>query len=328
MCSKIPGRPKDRGGPQPQTLEQAPISPKLPPGWILDVKQQPSEKKSEDPNIIRPQTNNVLSSHKKFPYLDKNGTKLENCEERVKEKQNSDSGDSGDAYSDALDTLSRTESFFLNCSISGASGLDGPDVKMAGTFLTDPQTRDFMMGRFLPAAKAMSSETPQYAPRKQPVTHEQPRLITKVVSRNRRLPLYQHRLNVVQHYSQDIGEEETEDEDDNYDDSGNFSAKACGLFPRFISKNSFCPLNPVPGMKVRKRVPMSSVRKVSTQARTEYAGSLSETDNGMPKCRLKKKMAMPDIVADSNDPQMCAPYASDIYKDLLSMERLQLQGVC
>ncbi|KAF8391222.1 hypothetical protein HHK36_023524 [Tetracentron sinense] len=271
VWEQIPGKPKDRGGPQSRTLERPPIAPKLPPGRILDVKQQPSEKESEDTNVIRPQTNKALSCRKIFSSSDSNGTKLESSKDGVKEKQNSDSEDSDDAYSDALDTLSRTESFFLNCSISGLSGLEDPDVKTSATFLTEQQNRDFMMGRFLPAAKAMASETPQYAPRKQ--------LVKKVASEDRRPPLNQYRPNIVPQYAQDKREEETEDEADDYADSGNFSAKGCGLFPRFCLKNSFCLLNPVPGMKVRTRVPMSSVHKVSTQSRTVYARSPMETNN-------------------------------------------------
>ncbi|KAF8409058.1 hypothetical protein HHK36_005130 [Tetracentron sinense] len=191
LWERIPGRCKDGGGPQPRTLERPPIAPKLPPGRIMDVKQQPSDKEFEDPNVFSPQTDNTLSNFQKGSSLDEYLTKLKSSKEGMKEKGISDSEDSDDVYSDALDTLSRSESFFLNCSVSGVSGLDGPDIKpCGGTFSKDPQTRDFMMDRFLPAAKAMASETPQYASRKLSVAREQAKEVKKVVSGDGRPPVY------------------------------------------------------------------------------------------------------------------------------------------
>ncbi|KAJ0230169.1 Arginine N-methyltransferase [Hirschfeldia incana] len=66
-----------------------------------------------------------------------------------------------DTYLDAADddTLSRSESFFYNCSnVSGHGGT--LLVEPFGTLSGDRQTQDLMMGRFLPAAKALTSETP------------------------------------------------------------------------------------------------------------------------------------------------------------------------
>ncbi|XP_056845872.1 uncharacterized protein LOC108808665 isoform X2 [Raphanus sativus] len=58
----------------------------------------------------------------------------------------------------AADTLSRSESFFYNC--SNVSGDGGTLVEPFGALSSDRQTQDLMMGRFLPAAKALTSETP------------------------------------------------------------------------------------------------------------------------------------------------------------------------
>lgn len=65
--------------------------------------------------------------------------------------------------------MSHTESFSMNCSVSGVSGLDNFDAKKFGTFSTDQQTREFMMNRFLPAAKAMTIQPSQYSSKKQSV---------------------------------------------------------------------------------------------------------------------------------------------------------------
>ncbi|GFS34004.1 arginine N-methyltransferase, putative [Actinidia rufa] len=184
------------------------------------------------------------------------------------------SGDSDEAYQDALDTLSRTESFCLNCSVSGLSGFDGPEMKPSGTFSTDPQTRDFMMGRFLPAAKAMASETPQYASRKQPAVKEQSR---QIINEDKRPPLHRPIAYNLPNYAEDDKEEESDGEDDDFDEPGNLSTKVCGLLPKFCLKGSLCLLNPVSGMSVRTRVPMSPA--VRTQARFASTGSCQETEN-------------------------------------------------
>ncbi|XP_048610245.1 uncharacterized protein LOC111213747 isoform X2 [Brassica napus] len=74
-----------------------------------------------------------------------------------------------DTYLDAADTLSRSESFFYNC--SNVSGHGGTVVEPFGTLSSDRQTQDLMMGRFLPAAKALTSEIPPKA--EEPVKEKQ-----------------------------------------------------------------------------------------------------------------------------------------------------------
>ncbi|KAE8714999.1 Xylem bark cysteine peptidase 3 isoform 1 [Hibiscus syriacus] len=66
------------------------------------------------------------------------------------------------------------------------SGIDGdlqPNKEAFGTFSTDPQTLDFMMTRFLPAAKAMTLVTPQYASRKQSMAPECSKEVKKEVAK-------------------------------------------------------------------------------------------------------------------------------------------------
>uniref|UniRef100_A0A5B7BZ72 DUF688 domain-containing protein n=1 Tax=Davidia involucrata TaxID=16924 RepID=A0A5B7BZ72_DAVIN len=271
LWEQTPGRPKDEG--KQKTQARPPIAPKFPPGRILKVKQEAPDKVSEDTSGTSFQAGKVSSSSHSISSIDENVTKVECSKNAMEERESSDSEVGDEVYLDALDTLSRTESFFLNCSVSGLSGLDYPDVKPFGIFSADPQTRDFMMGRFLPAAKAMASETPQYAPWKQPVPREQPRQFEKVVGGDKKLPLYCHRPKILPNYAKDNRAEESDDEDE----SRNVSAKVCGLLPRSCLKNSFCLLNPVPGMSVRTRVPTSPASRM--QARSSPAGSCSRTEN-------------------------------------------------
>ncbi|XP_058095559.1 uncharacterized protein LOC131240988 [Magnolia sinica] len=283
LWEQIPGRPKDGGGLRSKTSERPPLAPKLPPGRILDVNRSSSircaeDKESEASAVTRlPQAGNLISCPN---TLSSGGNvKLETSRGTVKEENDPELDDcDDDAFSDALDTLSRTDSYFMNCSLTGMSALDGLDSKHSRNFTTDPQAREFMMDRFLPAAKAMASETPQYASRKQPVVREPVRPVNGL-DRNRKPMTYQYGTYVVPHHTQDEEKEdsEDEDEDEDYDDTGNITAKACGLLPRFCLKNSFCLLNPVPGIKIRSGMPLSPVgRKLDTHFKPAGPGYLSE----------------------------------------------------
>ncbi|XP_022741650.1 uncharacterized protein LOC111293149 [Durio zibethinus] len=294
VWEKTPGRPKEENNLQTLALEQPPIAPKLPPGRALNDKQQSSRKGSDGKTFALSQTEIVLSSSQNVSSLTPNETKYESTNGEMEDTGSSGSKDSDEAYLDALDTLSRTESFFLNCSISGVSGLDGPDIKPSGIFSSDPQTQDFMMGRFLPAAKAVASETPPYATRKQPLSREPPRQIKKVVITDKHQPLYASSPNKFSNHAQDDWWEESEDEDD-CSQSQNSSAKVCGLLPQFLLKNSFCLLNPIPGMKIQAQKSVKPANSVHRrQAKSSYLRSCSETDNEHAEVAEEKGLA--DIV--------------------------------
>ncbi|XP_041024062.1 uncharacterized protein LOC121264824 [Juglans microcarpa x Juglans regia] len=205
---RIPGRAKDSSGPGPQPPEEASVTPRLPPARFINTMNTPLEKECYNADRLRCQ-------------VEPNSLNEKECsKEGINEKGDLDLEDNDDIYSDAQDTLSPTDSFSMNYSASGLSGSDGPDVKPSGTFSTDPQTRDFMMSRFLPAARAMALEPPQYASRKQGAPPEQPRKVERVVSEDRRLLLYQNRSDIIPPSGQNKEEEQSEDEDNEYDDPG------------------------------------------------------------------------------------------------------------
>ncbi|XP_047335273.1 uncharacterized protein LOC124938804 [Impatiens glandulifera] len=258
IWERSPGRPKDEDNPH---FKNHSLAPKLPPGWTL--KPQAPSKLNEDIDVTDPQL--ISLSEDKFEKSKDNEGK-----DNSDSVSNSDSNVVHDeAYLDALDTLSRTESYFLNCSMSG---LDGTKEKTARAFSADPQTRDFMMGRFLPAAKAMAAEIPQSSKKQ-----NFPRKENEVGSGYKKPPVVRPKsTNIPTTYMEEYGKE-VESEDDYYDEPGNLSNKACGLLPRFCLKGSFCLLNPVPGMSMRTRVPMSPISSVRT--RSSSTGLCSKSEN-------------------------------------------------
>ncbi|KAJ7947093.1 DUF688 family protein [Quillaja saponaria] len=255
---KIPGRCKGGSRRETQDPGEASATPRLPPGKSFSAEKQSLGKQHIIANRFR-YTNKAYSFNDNVVTLD--------CDKEGKyEKRGSVFEDEEDAYSDALHILSPTESFSWNCNVSHISGY-GSDVKQGGTFSTDPQTQEFMMSRFLPAAKAMALQPPQYA-RKHSGALEQPREITKLVGEEKMHLVDKNQSAVIPYYGQSKEEEEeSENEDGEYDDSTNISAKGCGLFPQLSLKNSLCRLSPVPGLKMKNRLAMSPTRDVGKQSK-------------------------------------------------------------
>lgn len=277
-----PGKPKYESKRQIRATEKPPIAPRLPPGRKLKDNQD-SDKAHESQCVSESQTGNAQHSTPSFMNLDEKVKKIESidCSNDMKQdKEKCESEDVDEVYMDAPNTLSRTESFFVNCSVSGLSGLDEAEAKPSGTSLTDPQARDFMIDRFLPAAKAMASEktleTPHYAPRKQPAVQEQPRQLKKVVNGDNR-PQLRYGPSFALRYSQFHDNYEEESDDDSCYD-GNLPSKVCGLLPRFCLKSSFCLMNPIPGMSARTRVPMSPASRTQTGSSSTASCSGSENE--------------------------------------------------
>ncbi|KAK6142313.1 hypothetical protein DH2020_022661 [Rehmannia glutinosa] len=266
LWEHTPGQPKQDTKPQTYNIDKPPIAPKLPPG------RSPKANREHSQTVHSISTSDIKRQTVDVPR-DENIKNIERSKETTEEKESSDSGDSDEAYVDALETLSRTDSFFGNCSMSGLSGTDDLDVNPSRSFSKDLQAQEFMMDRFLPAAKAMASENPQYAPKKQIVVQQQQKQqqIKKTVNQNK--PSLRYGPSFAKRYSH--YEEEEEESDDEYDEREHLRG-VCGLLPRFCLKSSLVLLNPVPRISVRTRVPMSSANKV--QPRSSSAGSYSETE--------------------------------------------------
>lgn len=270
----IPGKAKDNDQKSKVLLLEGPsVSPRLPPRRSREF---PLARHLEGPS-----SNNITAKLDSF--------KQERTGEKEGDFKEDDDDDDEDAYSDAVETLSPPESlsFSVNCSVSGLSGTDGPVMKPSGTFSVDSQTRDFMMGRFLPAARAMALEAPQYSSRKQPATTEQTRDVKKLIVSESRPPPKQYSMEIVQYYKQDAWEEESADEDEDKGEEnnnyGSVSAKGCGLLPRL------CLLNPIPGMKPRSSSPISFMSRMKgaskdgpprSQSQPKRADSEHKLDHG------------------------------------------------
>ncbi|KAI7754845.1 hypothetical protein M8C21_020848 [Ambrosia artemisiifolia] len=275
-----PGRPKNNQ--VVQIMESAPSLPKLPPGRFL-----------------KPMMNDPVINGSKI-------TKLESMESTKKESSDlrdhdldvdddDEDEDNDEAYVDALDTLSRGETSFYNCSASGVSGV-GSDVKPSR--VTDPTMRDFMMGRFLPAAKAMASDLPQHTFKKN-VIKEKPQEMKKFVNidDNNKMKL-RYGPNFLQDDVTHVKEEEAYDDDDDddsdydYSDHGNKSSKLCGLIPRF------CSVNPVHGMCVRARLPMSPAKR--TQASSSSSNSFRDTESEPARNAIYKHRSLNSILKNES----------------------------
>ncbi|RDX75849.1 hypothetical protein CR513_44225, partial [Mucuna pruriens] len=292
----IPGRSKGCDGSEPQPPTQASITPTptFPPGKSTNVAKQPLEK---EPNVAI----NFRSPSLSNSLIEKKDCDKEHKDEKIKKvEENDDYDDDGDVYSDALETLSPTEPLSMNCSVSGVSGLDNLDANMCGTSSTDKQAHDFMMSRFLTAAKAMTIQPPQYASRKQPVLAEQPREFMKLVPEQKKSFVNRHITDIVPYTGQCQEEEKEEESDDETNDYSNISAKGCGLFPRLCVRNSLCLLNSVPGTKMENQFSLYSAYEVGKPDKSSHirshrpAPAIKKAWDAINKSKSSSRAASPD----------------------------------
>lgn len=274
VWEQSPGRSK--GGPHADYPEIS-TAPKLPPGRIPKADQQEPDNACAYvyPTAEKIQQGNFHTSYAN-PVIGKANGGLQSAEGHTEEEENSDSTDD-EVFEDALDTLSRTESFFFNCSVSGVSGFE--DVKPPQGSSADSQAKDFMIGRFLPAAKAMVSESPQLTPKKQHSIPDQPRQPKKVVNGDKG-PQLRYGPSFAKQHSEyyDMGEVSGgEESNDDFDATEVFPAGVCGLVPRFFLKGSHCLINRIPAKSVRTRPPVSPASRTGTISSS--ASYWSKTEN-------------------------------------------------
>lgn len=270
LWEHAPGRPKDGRKSRTIDCKSTSAAPKHSPGMFPDSKQEYCKRQGS-----------TSSNSAHFPSH-KNMVKFKTLRERI-ERDLSDSEDEEENYLEANDTLSRSESFSMNCSVTGLSGLDDGDVKSTGSFSKDHQTRDFMMGRFLPAAKALASETPQVSLRKPSFQREQQRVAKKLVEMEKQqrrvnslpttLPSYFAPPNTHDY------DEISVDGDMNVDESEYSSTKSCGFFARFCLSDSFCLLHPLPGMRTQGSSVTSAQRVQNDNLTDRSCGSIKVLPN-------------------------------------------------
>ncbi|KAK7401918.1 hypothetical protein VNO78_13783 [Psophocarpus tetragonolobus] len=261
LWEKAPGKPKDESKLQTQAVEQPPIStPNFPPGRVSQIKQQ---------SVPEMRTGSNLSCSQSVASLDKKATNYSKRE--TKEKEGYDYDDGHEAYEYALDSLSRTESFFMGCSVSDLSGWDEQEVQPYGIFSNDhQQARDCMINRFLSAAQPMTSKAPQYASKKALVGKQKQKQKKKEVVAESSCILNQHRPKPLLYYTHDIDREESEDESDDCNEYENYTTSTCGLFPRF------CLLNPIPGLKMVDKVQRNAAHGVRANSAASHIESTKE----------------------------------------------------
>lgn len=192
--------------------------------------------------------------------IDGNMTRLQS----LKGKEFEESEDEDDVFSDARDTLSQKDSFSVNQSISGVSGYGVVETKKPSKLSEDRQSRDFMLNRFLPAAKAMTVEQPHYASNRKPSSFmSEPTIqIRDLVPQEKRQTPNRYDESIVSpyYYHQDIDDEESEEdvEDDEVSDYAYLSKRGCGMLPQLCFKDSIGMLNTVPGFKAKHNSPVTS----------------------------------------------------------------------
>ncbi|KAK1425382.1 hypothetical protein QVD17_20734 [Tagetes erecta] len=265
-----PGRPKN---------ENASTVSKVPPGRFFKPRK-----------IIKPECSKFVKKESSGPRYDEYGDS------------------SGEVYMDALDTLSRGETSFRSCNASGvngfgsnvkpsalhscsargvngfgsnmktsalssfsASGLNGfgSNVKPSAFLLADP--RNFMLGRFLPAARAIAKDVPRHSFKENNVKTK-PQEVKKLVHKDSNDNKVHHRYepNFVKDVTHDKEEEQDDyDSDYEYQVRGKKSSRFCGLIPRFCSANS------VHGMSMRTILPNAPANK--TLASSSSTSSFRET---------------------------------------------------
>ncbi|XP_076928604.1 uncharacterized protein LOC143592606 [Bidens hawaiensis] len=193
-------------------------------------------------------------------------------------KANPNSPTDEQSSEDAFETLSVS----FSCDYSEDN--NNSDAESLISFCSDLSTREYLMSRFIPAAKSMIVETPQYVAKKQEVViPEPPKYVKKVYSGELR-PLLLERYPVNSHNSDNVKDNEEDKESVAVDDSKKKSSKkGFGFFlPRICTKRSSCLSNAMPGPKTKVHQSQSPVTGSPAPGlvprlsrRTSYSGPLT-----------------------------------------------------
>ncbi|KAK8921546.1 hypothetical protein KSP39_PZI020518 [Platanthera zijinensis] len=237
VWEKSPGQPKDSSVAAVTVVFLNPAAPKLPPGRSLKENGADWLKGASTPA----KSEMVLRTPSPITYSPEDRNEKEHVADEDEAYFTEE-----EAFADAQDGFSCAESFSMKCSTSAGTGFRDHSKRLA----KDPQIKDFVMDRFLPAAQAMATGSHQRAWRKPPrapvlyIENSGDQIVKS------RLPLdYYYQLGRDQK-KEDAEEEDNGDE--TYGGSHIFSSNGCGLIHRlFLKKNPFDLLNPSPGKKLR-----------------------------------------------------------------------------
>ncbi|XP_073281398.1 uncharacterized protein [Primulina huaijiensis] len=311
---QVPGKPKREVEGLVHTVEEPSNTirsnsgeiPRLPPGRVSVLHSQyNSGERFVDQDIYMPQIESFsFSDHSSF---------LENLNESLNHRDESDTDSEDDGYTDALDTLSRISSSFAP----------------SETFSVDEKTRDLMMDRFLPAAKAVVLvETPQYVVKKALVVNKQQREPgKKVVLGERNLLLEQY--GSIPYYRECADAVRSEDEDE-CSIKVKKSGKLWGILPRFRVKNSLCLFNPLAGMNLKSCTTSSSASDIRKQTGKAFSGPLYKNSGHVPRTKRTHSGLLPGELLKSEKKLSSGSNqflnSFDLYKSELSPLRPNRSG--
>ncbi|EFH55740.1 hypothetical protein ARALYDRAFT_321137 [Arabidopsis lyrata subsp. lyrata] len=198
-----------------------------------------------------------------------------------------------DVFSDALDTLS------LKHSISGGVVVEAMKPSMPSE---DPQ---FMLDRFLPAAKSMTVEQPsQYAWKRQPLPlmSETMRQIRDIVPAENRATPTRYESSFTPSYYQDIDDEESEEDSDDDEVSEYLSKRGCGMMsPQICFKNSLGMLSSAHGLK---ETPYSLRTSSHDQVKSSKVAQLKSRFQSVKKLALDYKQKLGSLAQSPVHPSV------------------------
>lgn len=275
IWEQMPGRTKSEWSGEIETPKRSLSTPRLPPGRLRDGSRRNSGERPIDYDTQR--------SNFEVLTLSDHAALVESLRASIFDNGNPDLEHEDDVFSDATDTLSPAESMSINCSASGVSSLEVASTRSSvRSSIVEKQAKEFMMSRFLHAAKAVALETPQYDPKQKFVVPEMPKQMKKIVAKERNRLLDQKSWSnlVLAHYqpSENI---ESEAGDEENDARSKRSGKAWTSFlprivPRLCAKKSLCMLNPLPGLRTKPPSPKSPANDISRLARKAHSGPLDK----------------------------------------------------
>ncbi|KAG7569102.1 hypothetical protein ISN45_Aa04g018570 [Arabidopsis thaliana x Arabidopsis arenosa] len=206
-------------------------------------------------------------------------------------EEDAEESEDDDVFSDALDTLS------LKHSISGGGIVEGMKPPMSSE---DPQ---FMLDRFLPAAKSMTvDQPPQYAWKRQPLPlmSETMRQIRDIVPAENRATPTRYESMISPSYYQD--DEESEEDSDDDEVSEYLSKRGCGMMsPQICFKNSLGMLSSAHGLKEK---PFSLRTPSHDQVKSSKVAQLKSRFQSVKKLALDYKQKLGSIAQSPVHPSV------------------------